>query len=82
MTARVRISAIQVRITAIQRGPMEVAGWLGQRERQLPGSPKWRHQERLTMRISELDRRPAQWVETGRLPNTPIRVRWNSPNQS
>ena len=25
----------EVRITAIQRGPMEIGGWLGQRERQL-----------------------------------------------
>lgn len=27
----------EVRITAIQRGPMEIGGWLGQREKQLLG---------------------------------------------
>lgn len=30
----------EVRITAIQRGPMEIAGWLGQREKQLLGPYK------------------------------------------
>ena len=33
----------EVRITAIQRGPMEIAGWLGQREKQLLGAQDLSH---------------------------------------
>eukprot|EP00913_Durusdinium_trenchii_P027967 g26222.t2 len=63
-----------VRITAIQRGPMEVAGWLGQRERQLLGrdreDPTTTVQDEDNVGLRPEDPDPARSTSTSRMSRT------------